>query len=256
MLRTLLILMGLLASVAAGAATNEFCAAGVGRFDAAYRAWDASGFAQAAGWFRMAVSNAPVNSINHYWLGVAEFHRMLALEHVVGGETNKASVTAARDSAVEALTDAVRLKPTDAESHALLGTLYGMKIGRNLFRAARLGPRVAKHRKLALRYGATNPRVQYLLGMCRFHTAKKPAEWRAALGSFELAEKLFEQEAAKPAGPLDPRWGHSACLTFLGLTHEKLGERLEAAACFRKALALHPGDHLAREGLKRISLTP
>ena len=32
----------------------------------------------------------------------------------------------------------------------------------------------------ALKYGATNSRVRYLLGTCQFHTAKKPADWRSA----------------------------------------------------------------------------
>ena len=97
------------------------------------------------------------------------------------------------------------------------------------------------------------PRVQYLLGMCQFHTANKPAEWQAALQTLLKAEKLFEAEAKTIAAPLDPRWGYDSCLTFLGRTYELLGQRKEAVDYFRKAVAMHPADHLAKEGLARVT---
>jgi len=163
----------------------------------------------------------------------------------------------ARRALVEALRRVcgVALDERQAESHALLGTLYGMKIKGNLLRAARFGPRVQKHRNRALALGAENPRVRYLLGPCQFHTAKKTADQREALASFLAADKLFAAEARRPAGPLEPRWGRSTCLTFAGRTYELLGQRAEAADYFRKALAEHPADLLAREGLARITET-
>ena len=147
----------------------------------------------------------------------------------------------------------MKLDERHAESHALLGTLYGMKIDGNLLRGARFGPRVQKHQKQALEFGADNPRVRYLLGTCQFHTAKKPAAQREALATLLAAEKLFAAEAQRPAGPLEPRWGRSSCLTFIGRTYELLGQRTEAADYFRKALAQHPADHLAKEGLARVT---
>ena len=53
--------------------------------------------------------------------------------------------------------------------------------------------------------------------------------------------------------PLEPRWGYSSCLTFIGRTYESLGETTKAAEYFRKALAEHPADHLAQDGLKRVT---
>ena len=76
----------------------------------------------------------------------------------------------------------------------MLATLYGLKINGSLLRAAWYGPRVEQHRNLAMKFGATDPRVQYLLGMCQFHTAAKPADWRAALTTLLGAEKLFQAE--------------------------------------------------------------
>ena len=100
----------------------------------------------AAELFRQATTNAPANCANYYWLGTALFHRMLQLQNSPANPTNQPAAEAALDAAVEALTVAVKLDERHAESHALLGTLYGMKINGSLLRGARFGPRVAKHR--------------------------------------------------------------------------------------------------------------
>jgi tetratricopeptide (TPR) repeat protein len=247
----LLLLPALLAQ--ANVPAEKLAAAGVEEFTAAYEAWDGARFASAARLFLEACTNAPRSSTNFYWLGVAQFHRMLQLRTLPLQRTNEAAADAAMEAALAALNTAVKLREQDAESHALLGTLYGMKIDGNLLRALRFGPSVAKHQKKALEFGAKNPRVQYLLGMGQFHTAKKPVDWQAAVQTLLLAKKLFEAEAKTKAAPLDPRWGQSSCLTFLGRAYELLGQRKEAVDYFRKALAMHPADHLAEEGLKRAS---
>ena len=232
---------------------DELTAAGIAEFTAAYQAWDGHRFAAAAELFRQVTTNAPGSSTNFYWLGAAQFHRMLQLRSLPASRTNMLAATAAMDAAMAALSSAVKLDERYAESHALLGTLYGMKIDGNWVRGARFGPRVQKHCKQAMEFGADNPRVRYLLGTCQFHTAKKPAAQREALASFLAAEKLFVAEAQRASGPLEPRWGYSTCLTFIGRTYELLGERAKAEGYFRQALAQQPTDHLAKEGLARVT---
>jgi hypothetical protein len=255
MLRVNFISIGLLASlsVQASAASNDLSAAGVAEFTAAYQAWDGARFAAAAELFRRATTNAPTNVTNFYWLGAAQFHRLLQLQNSPANPTNQPAADVALDAAVDALTTAVKLDERHAESHALLGTLYGMKINGSLLRAVRFGPRVGKHCDQAMEFGADNPRVRYLLGTCQFHTAKKPAAQREALSSFLAAAKLFEAEAQRTPAPLEPRWGYTTCLTFIGRSYELLGQRTEAADYFRKALAQHPADHVAKEGLARVT---
>ena len=226
--------------------------AGVVQFKAAYQAWDAPRFEASAELFRQASTNAPESCTNFYWLGVAHFHRMLQLQTLPPSPTNRAAAGTAMEAALAALGSAVKLDERHAESHALLGTLYGMKIGGSLVRAAWFGPRVERHRNKALEWGEGNPRVQYLLGMCEFHTARTPAAQRAALTTLLAAEKLFEAEAQRPAGPLEPRWGRSSCRTFIGRTYELLGQGGKSADYFSKALAEHPSDRLAKEGLARV----
>jgi tetratricopeptide (TPR) repeat protein len=235
------------------ARADRLTLAGVAEFTAAYRAWDGQRFATAADLFRQATTNAPGSSTNSYWLGAAQFHRMLQLRSLPPSQTNTLAASEAMDAALAALNTAVALDARDAESHALLGTLYGMKIDGNWIRGARFGPRVQKHRAHALEFGTENPRVRYLLGTCQFHTARKPAAQREALASFLAAEQLFLAEARRAAEPLEPRWGQSTCLTFIGRTYELLGQPAAAAAYFRKALTQHPADHLAKDGLARVS---
>lgn len=237
----------------AGSAADKLTARGIGEFTAAYQAWDGLQFAAASATLRQASTNASATATTFYWLGAAEFHRMLQLQSTRGGETSNAAGDEALELAVNALTTAVKLDARHAESHALLGTLFGMKINGNFLRALRYGPRVTKHRNLALEFGPQNPRVQYLLGMCKFHTATKPDDWRATLTTLLHAENLFQAEAKTVSGPLDPRWGHDSCLTFIGRSYELLGQRSQAAGYFRKALGRHPQDHVAQDGLKRVT---
>jgi tetratricopeptide (TPR) repeat protein len=235
--------------------SDQLMAAGVREFTAAYKDWDGQRFGAAAELFRQACTNAPAFCTNYYWLGAAEFHHMLQLQSLPVTPANTLAAEGAMDAALGALETATKLDDRHAESHALLGTLYGMKINGNLLRGAWFGPRVARHQKKAMEFGAQNPRVRYLLGACQFHTAKKSAAQREGLATLLAAEKLFAAEAQRAAGPLDPRWGRSSCLTFIGGTYEQLGQRVEAAAYFRKALAEQPSDHLAKEGLARVGET-
>ncbi len=223
---------------------------GVSMFTRAYRDWDEKAFGEASTLLREACASLPDNATNHYWLGVCEFHRMLQIQ---GREPGAAAVQATMDAAIGALTSCIEKQPAMAEAHALMGTLYGMKIDGNLVRAIKFGPRISRHRSEALKHGADNPRVQYLLGVCQFHTSKKRAAWLETLESLRRANKLFETERMNPAAsPLEPRWGQASCLAFMGRTLEQLGRPEDAVAEYRKAMALHPGHHAAQEGLERL----
>ena len=239
--------------VRADEAVDKLTSAGITEFSAAYQAWDGGRFGAAAEIFRQACTMAPDSGVNFYWQGAARFHRLLYLRGQPESEAITKAADAAMDGAVAALETAVKLDAGHAECHALLGTLYGMKINGGMLRAVRYGPAVAKHQKQALQCGADNPRVRYLLGTGLFHTAEDVASWREALTTLLAAEKLFAAEAKRAAKPFEPRWGQSSCLTFIGRTYEKLGQRTEAAAYFRKALAQHPADHLASAGLARVT---
>lgn len=252
MIRALVIaLLASVLTVHADETADSHVLAGIREFTTAYRAWDDSGFAKAAGNFRMATTADPHSARAFYWLGAARFHRMLHLKNQQPPKTDAAD--AAMEDAIAALESALTLTPDHAECHALLGTLYGMKIQGGLLRAIRYGPKVQSHQKQALRHGGSNPRVRYLLGTGLFHTAKNADGYREALDALLAAEKLFIAESKQAPEPFAPRWGLSSCRTFIGRALVKLGEKERATEYFRKALAEHPNDHIARAELARIT---
>jgi len=226
---------------------------GVAEFVAACQSWNADRFAAAADLFRQANTNSPASSTNFYWIGVAEFHRVLCLESSPDAAPLQKAAAKSREAAVAALSGALALQSNNAECHALLGTIYGRQIHGNILRAARLGRRTQEHLTRALELGRENPRVRYLLGSCRFHTAKGPDAYKEALDHLLAAEKLFTAEAKHPPAPLEPRWGHSDCLAFLGRTCETLGDTKSAEMYYRKTLTLHPVNRPASQGLARIT---
>lgn len=226
--------------------------AGIAEFNSAFQAWDGARFARASELFRQATVLAPNNVTNFYWLGVTEFHHMLQLRSVPGHDDEAET---AQTAALAALTTAVKLDMHNAECHALLATIYGIKIGDHWIRALQLGPRTMSHSATALKEGASNPRVRYLLATGEFYMSSGAADLRKALKNLLLAETYFASEATNAPGALEPRWGRSSCHTFIGLTYEKLGDRARAAEYFRKSLAEHPADELARTGLNRVTQT-
>jgi cytochrome c-type biogenesis protein CcmH/NrfG len=223
--------------------------AGIAEFKAAFQAWDGERFARAAELFTQATVQEPNNVTNFYWLGVTEFHHMLQLRSVPG---NTVPAEVAQATALEALNTAVKLDAHNAECHALLATIYGIRIGDRWIRALRLGPSAMSHSNKAMKDGATNPRVRYLLATGDYYMASGTSDLRKALKNLLLAETYFASEATNAPGPLEPRWGRSSCHTFIGLTYEKLGNFTNAAAYFRKSLAAHPADNLARTSLNRV----
>lgn len=98
--------------------------AGVAEFPAASQAWDGQRFAAAAELFRQASTNAPGSSTNLYWLGAAQFHRMLHLQMLPASRTNKLAADAAMDSALAALATAIKL---DAQHNGSRGRFGSMR---------------------------------------------------------------------------------------------------------------------------------
>lgn len=233
--------------------TDQLIASGIGEFSAAFRAWDDDQFGKSAETFRQAAAKDPKSATAFCWRGTALFHQMLQLNHPPDGHPKPKEADAAMEAAIRAFESSLGLDSQNAESHALLGTLYGMKIKGGLLEAIRYGPRVQEHQKQALKSGATNPRVRYLLGAGQLHTAKDAAGRQQALDTLLAAEKLFSHETKRPAKALAPRWGYSSCLTFIGKAFESMGKRDEALVYYRKALAMHPADHAAANGIKRLA---
>lgn len=238
--------------VMADEASDRQVTEGMRLFHDAYQSWSGDGFSKSTQTFAKASHADPHSADAKYWLGVSRFHKMLYLQHHEHAKAMQHHADAEREAAIETFEKLLEIAPNHAEGHALLGTLIGMKIQGGLFRAMRYGPALQRHQKKALQSGPHNPRVRYLSGVGLYHIAKKPDEFRKALAELKIADRLFTAESRRKAENLHPRWGRSSCITFLGLTLEKLGRKQEAVAEFRRALALHPADHKAKAALLRL----
>ncbi|RBP35658.1 hypothetical protein DES53_12026 [Roseimicrobium gellanilyticum] len=225
---------------------------GVREFREAYASWNADAFAQAAGTVSKAAASDGASAEVYHWLGVIQFHQMLQKRSESGSSASTPAVVKFREAAIETLTRALQKDAKDAEAHAMLGTMMGMKVD-GMLSGLRFGPSISRHQDQALAHGTDNPRVQYLLGAAKYHTAKDKDGFESALKSLQTAERLFETENKEPAGEENARWGYDACLVFLGRTEEALGNREKAAGYFRKALSVRPNDDGAKEGLKRTA---
>lgn len=239
----------ILVLLAAPALTAAQIATGVAEFTAAYQAWDGAGFAKAATTF----ASAPESSTNQYWRGAAEFHRLLFLMGQPDTATNRQEQARSLTGAMNALQRAVQLDSRHGESHGLLSTVYGLSIGLNSARGLWLGQRVIDQEKRARKLSPDNPRVLYLAGMNRYYGPSLMGGKKEGLKLLLAAEKRFEAEAGKPAGPVEPRWGRGTCLVYIGKTYDALGKPTEAAEYFRKALQLNQHDKLAQSESVKLS---
>jgi tetratricopeptide (TPR) repeat protein len=167
------------------------------------------------------------------------------------GKTNRTETAQALEATIATLQRAVRLDPQNGENRALLSTTYGLSIGLSPARGLWLGQRVLDQEKLARKFSSANPRVLYLAGMNRYYGPSLLGGKNEGLKLLLAAEKLFETEAGKPAGSVEPRWGRSTCLVYIGKTYDALGKPAEAEEYFRKALKLNPEDKLAKSELEK-----
>lgn len=247
MIRLAVILLPALASFLQAAPLEE----GIATFRKAYRDWEGAQFWNASQHFKRAVAAKPKSASARVWLGCSHFHRLLQIESQPHKPKRAAAAAGERVAAIAALEHAVELDETQAEAHAMLGTLYGMQVD-GVLSGMRYGRRIQQHQELALKHGARNPRVQYLLGTALLHTATKEAERLEALKTLLLAAALFDAEAQEKRPAIAPAWGKDACLAFIGQAFSDLRNPAKARLYYRKALAARPSNHMAKAGLARL----
>lgn len=130
----------------------------------------------------------------------------------------------------------------DAESLALMGACFGVKIGFSPMSGMTLAPKASGLFQQALKLSPGNPRVLFFQGLHVYHT---PAFFG---GGAEKAMPILEaaEKAAKDEKPVQnawaPRWGRAESLAWLALAQLDL-QQVEAARQSLDAALAMDGDY-------------
>jgi tetratricopeptide (TPR) repeat protein len=124
------------------------------------------------------------------------------------------------------------------ETSVLLASVYGQMIGADPSQAMSLGMLSQQQGDRAVSLAPTNPRVWLIKGMNAMFT---PPEYGGGLSIAEehlnTAIKLFDKDAPNPG---EPAWGRAQAHAWLGILHQRNGDKARAAADFTKALEIAP----------------
>jgi len=234
-------------------AAKNYLAEGIMTFRDAYNDWDAGKFKEAQKLIERSIEEGLDTYIPYYWIGVINFH--LVNLYLFGNkeDLDKRKSKFHIDSALQSLEAALKLNDRNPESLALKGTLYGIKIYQKPYLSPFLGPKVFPLIEKGLEIEPENPRIHYLIGMSYFFTPGfLGGGVKKSLAHLLQADTLFEKEAGSKDLRLEPSWGHSSCLGFIGKAYVKLENGEEAERYFKKALTINPQDKLAKSGLDEL----
>lgn len=158
-----------------------------------------------------------------------------------------AGLTGQQDQAVQALDlaqstlEQLTAAQPEAESLALLSSVYGMQIGNNPLKGALYGPKSNKAIQQATKLDPANPRVALIKAISAYNT---PAAFGGSKQSaIDLSSKAIELYA-QPCQQLC--WGHAEAYTWRGLAKQELGDKAGAIADWTKAIKVEPSYGWAR----------
>lgn len=207
-MKTLLTVFSVLAITAAQAATIE-------QIDAAANGMDLKHLSLYA-----------ADQSSEYNIAYANY-RLSIMAGITGQKEQAEQALDVAQSTLERLTAA----EPDAESFALLASVYGMQIGNNPIKGAFYGPKSNKAISQAAGLDPANPRVVLVKAISAYHT---PAAFGGSKQSaVELSSKAIELYAL-PCQQIC--WGHAEAYTWRGLAKLELGDKAGAIADWTKAM--------------------
>ena len=150
------------------------------------------------------------------------------------------------DDAVDLLTRDLDADDGNAESHALLASVYGMQID-SAWKGMTLGRRASRASARALELAPANPRVLLQDGVGKLHT---PGMFGG--GADRAEAMLLRALAAFRTEPPDrpwPRWGRIDTYAWLGQISAERGDLAAARRYYEQALDVEPGFAWVRYAL-------
>ncbi|WP_299774487.1 hypothetical protein [uncultured Pseudoteredinibacter sp.] len=151
------------------------------------------------------------------------------------------AANAALDQAMETMEGLTAEEPENPEAWALLGHIYGTKIGFNPMKGMYYGPKAGKSIAKAKELAPENPRVNLVSGVSDYFT---PTLFG---GSKTTAIKSLSSAINQYADDSDSgyHWGLAEAYVWRGLAQMELGESNKALNDWRAAVAIQPNFYWA-----------
>lgn len=197
--------------------------------------WSETDFLKSRAYFERLLTISPEQDLwlIHYYIGFADWRLSTFYIH-----QNKDKALQFIDEGIKHLQGSIDLNDKFADAHALLGSIYGNKIGLKPILGITLGPKSGIEIGKAMSLDNSNPRNYLIAGISAFYTPKIFGGGKdKARDNFEKAIACFDTFNA--AGPEMPDWGHEEAFAWLGLVHADQGEFAEAEKNYLKALKLN-----------------
>ena len=228
-------LFAFLSFAVAQSAIDDLIREGIAQTDDGWAAFNKQTMMNGRSKFERALNAEPENKYALYYLAYSEYRLLTQAFSTKNDETFDQLI----DGAVEHCKKAIELETDWSEPKALLSTLYSYKIAKNWMSAMTLGPKSDGLTEEALEKNPNNPRVLLIRGISFFN---KPSMFG---GSVDKAQADFENsvlqfEVQKNSESLEPTWGHTDALAWLGKAYEKKEMYDKAIDAYKKALVVNP----------------
>jgi tetratricopeptide (TPR) repeat protein len=184
--------------------------------------------------FERALAIEPDNLLLQYHVAYAEYRLMT---YLFNREKDRFDPVA--DKAVERLDRILRRKTNWSEAQALLSAIHGLQIAKSWTRALTLGPKANSLAQQATENDPDNPRAWLMHAAQKLNTPRMfGGSIDEAFDAYKKAVELFENRGEYD--PLEPSWGYTDALVWLGITYERLDRDEDALAVFQKVLDVEP----------------
>ncbi len=192
------------------------------------------------------LSSHPAHAwLGHYYLGLSDYR----LANYYRSKSRETDYERYVDDGIDHLKKSLDLKKNAADTHALLGSLYGLKIT-GMASSFIYGPKSAGCLEKAIELDSTNPRVYLFSGISNKY---KPGMFgggpEKAVRDFLKAITCFRK--FRPELPIYPDWGREEAHAWLGMVYLEEGDCQAAEREFNAALAINPDYGWVRYDLMR-----
>jgi tetratricopeptide (TPR) repeat protein len=220
------------ASVAAAQASDPEMEQGLHLLDEGRTTLDNSVLMQARDSFTKLTQQHPDSAVYFYQLASVNFY--LCEAYATHGDKKNAERTL--DTAIENAQQSIKLNEKSADTHSLLGDLYGRKIsfGIGMFAGPKFGPKAQAENKRALELDPNNPRVFASWGREYMNAPKMFG------GDLDKAIESFRKSTQ-----LDP--GFDETYVWLAIALRKKGDTAGADQALQQALKLNPRSVFAQQ---------